>query len=102
MAYNVTITGFDKNEEEIFSVNANWISGFHLVSDKRFEEFEVNPGYLDMSASLSIEEMKEFHKENDSKYGRSTYKEEMKFLDDALNVYGDKAYSRFVVHIAEL
>ncbi len=102
MAYDVTITGLNKNEEKIFSVNANWISGFHLIGDKRFESFEINLGYLDMSSSLSVEEMKEFHKESDSKYGRSTYKEEMKFLDDALNVYGDKAYSRFVVHIAEL
>jgi|SaaInlStandDraft_3_1057020.scaffolds.fasta_scaffold251830_1 hypothetical protein len=101
MAYDVTITGFNKNEEVIFSIDANWIDGFYLVSDKRFKEFEVNPGYLDMSASLSIDEMKEFHKENDSKYGRSTYKEEMKFIDDALNVYGDKVYSRFVVDISE-
>jgi hypothetical protein len=101
MAYDVTITGFNKNEEVIFSIDANWISGFHLVSDKRFKKFEVNPGYLDMSASLSIDEMKEFHKENESKPGRSTYKEEMKFIDDALNVYGDKVYSRFSIHIAE-
>ena len=54
MAYDVTITGFNKNEDVIFSTDANWISGFHLTSDKRFGQFEVNPGYLDMSARLSI------------------------------------------------
>jgi len=54
-----------------------------------------------MSASLSISEMKEFHKEHDSEFARDEYKKEMKFLDDALDVYGDKAYSRFVVNIAE-
>ena len=101
MTYNVTITGFNKNEEMIFSTDANWISGFNLTSDKRFEVWEVNPGYLDMLASLSVDEMKEFHKEHDSKFARNRYNEEMKFLDDALNVYGDKTYSRFVVHIAE-
>ena len=72
-----------------------------LLDDKRFEVWEVNPGYLDMLASLSVDEMKEFHKEHDSKFARNRYNEEMKFLDDALNVYGDKTYSRFVVHIAE-
>jgi len=101
MAYDVKITGFNKNEEALFHLDANWISGWDLTSDKRFKEFELNPGYLDMSASLSIEEMKELHKEYDSKSVRETFGEEMKFLDDALNVYGDKVYSRFVVHIAE-
>jgi hypothetical protein len=101
MAYDVTITGFDKNDEVLFDLDINWISGWTLISDKRFEEFELNPGYLDMSASLSVEEMKELHKEYDSKSDRETFGEEMKFLDDAINVYGQKVYSRFVVHIAE-
>jgi len=86
MAYDVTITGFNKNEEVIFSIDANWISGFHLVSDKRFKEFEVNLGYLDMSASLSIDEMKELHNTNDNEFNRDTHGEEMKFIDDALNI----------------
>jgi hypothetical protein len=51
MAYDVTITGFDKNDEVLFDLDINWISGWTLISDKRFEEFELNPGYLDMSAS---------------------------------------------------
>lgn len=54
-----------------------------------------------MSASLSIDEMKEFHKENDTKFTRDGQKEEMRFLDNALNVYGDTTYSRFSIHIAE-
>lgn len=101
MAYDVKITGFNKNEEVLFNLDANWISGWSLTSDKRFEEFELNPGYLDMSASLSIEEMKDLHNKYDSKSNRETFGEKMRFLDDALNIYGDKVYSRFVVHIAE-
>jgi hypothetical protein len=101
MAYDVTITGFDKNDEVLFDLDINWISGWTLISDKRFEEFELNPGYLDMSASLSVEEMKKLHKEYDSKSNRGAFGKEMKFLDDALNVYGDKIYSKFIVHIAE-
>jgi hypothetical protein len=101
MTFNVTIAGLSKDEEVIFDIKTNWIDGVYLISDKRFHSYEVNPGYLDMSASLSISEMKEFHKEHDSEFARDEYKKEMKFLDDALNVYGDKVYSRFVVNIAE-
>jgi hypothetical protein len=45
--------------------------------------------------------MKKLHKEYDSKSNGETFGKEMKFLDDALNVYGDKIYSKFIVHIAE-
>jgi len=101
MAYEESITGHSINGEVIFSTGANWIDGFRLICDKRFESFEINPGYLDMSAILSVDEMKELHKEYDSEFDRGVHGKEMKFLDDALNVYGDKVYSRFVVHISE-
>ena len=106
MAYSVSITGFSKNnEEKIFSLDALWWDGFRLLSDSRFKSFEVNPGYLDSSASLSIDEMKElqdkYRPEKDS-HQVELWGDEIKFIDDALNVYGDKVYSRFTVWISEL
>ncbi len=104
MAYDVTITGYSKEGEEIFSLGAPWWDGFRLMGDKRFKSFEVNPGYLDCLASLSVEETKALNDEYDSdvlSYYKKAYSEEMKFLDDAINVYGEKVYSKFHIHIAE-
>ncbi len=101
MAYDVTITGYSKDSERIFSLDVPWWSGFRLLGDKRFESMEINPGYLDCSASLSVEETKALNDEFDSDLYKELYSERMKFLDDAINVYGEKVYSRFNIHIAE-
>ena len=101
MVYDVTVAGLSRDDKVMFDIKAGWISGSDLVGDKRFHSYEVNPGYLDMSASLSVAEMRQFHKEQDSESGRDVYKEEMKFLDDVLSVYGEDVYSRFVVQISE-
>jgi len=104
MVFDVSITGFDKNGNKLFSLDTPWISGFELMSDDRFEEVEGgNNGYLDMSASLTVEEMKELHNKyspDKKSYKQETYGKEMKFLDDAFNVYKNKL-SRFNVWLAE-
>lgn len=101
MAYDVEISGISKDNKRLFNIKADWISGIHFISDKRFSTYEVNVGYLDLSASFNVSEMKKFHKENDTKFARDDYKDEMKFLDDALNIYGEDVYSRFVIEISE-
>ncbi len=101
MAYDVTITGYSKEDEIIFSLDAPWWNGFRLLGDNRFESMEVNPGYLDCSASLSVEETKALNDEFDSDLYKELFSERMKFLDDAINVYGEKVYSEFHIHIGE-
>ena len=104
MVFDVTVTGFSENGEKLFSLNTPWISGFDLMSDDRFETVEgVNEGYLDMSARLSVEEMKEIHNKyspNSKAYKKETYGKEMKFLDDAFDIYKD-SLSRFNIWLAE-
>lgn len=99
MVFDVTVTGYSENGEKLFSLNTPWISGFEMMSDDRFKTVEGgNEGYLDMSATLSVEEMKEIHNKYSS--NSKTYKKEMRFLDDAFNVYKG-SLSRFNIWLAE-
>ena len=100
MAYSVTITGYSTVDKEIFRMDAPWISGFHLIGDSRFKVLERELGWLDMSVSLSVEEMREFHKEHRG-LRDGLHDEELKFINDALYTYGENTYSRFIVRLSE-
>ena len=104
MIYDVNITGYSKDNEKVFSLSAPWWDGFRLRMDNRFTNCSHNPGYLDFSASFNFQEMEElqsrFHPSEDS-LSMDLYPEDIKFLDDALKIYGEKVFSRFHIHISE-
>ena len=109
MAYEVEIHGYSKGGAIIFNMKPSWWSSYRLIKDDRFESFEVNRGYLDYGATLSIDEMRVLHEnfKNDTKTAAPSTPEWQKIIDSNIEdlevVLYEKSndYSKFSVNINE-
>jgi hypothetical protein len=60
-AYTVSITCQSKHWKDNFFIRPIWWDCDELISDDRFEEVELNRGFKDLNATLSILEVIELH-----------------------------------------
>lgn len=109
MAYEVEIHGYSKDGSIVFNMKPSWWSSDRLIRDDRFKSFEVNRGYLDYGATLSVEEMRILHEnfKNDAKTGIYSSSEWQKIIKsdieelDAVLYEKSRDYSKFSVDVNE-
>lgn len=104
MAFSVRITGISKDTgQAIFKIEPSWWDAYQLMKDERFSDSSHDAGYLDYSAKMSIEEMRELHEKYRVKVlniGYQHFYPKSLKLEEALYIQSD-AYSHFYVTVFE-